>query len=148
MVLRSTDASVELAGKHEDKLARARELGLTCIQVAQVSACSADIVVDSTGSQHGLALAIATARPRGTVVMKTTVAQTSAIDMSPVVVKELTMVGSRCGPFPRAIEALASNQITVDTLVDARYPLERGMEAMERAATPGILKVLIDVWKV
>jgi threonine dehydrogenase-like Zn-dependent dehydrogenase len=67
--------------------------------------------------------------------------------MPPIVVKELTVVGSRCGPFDRAIEALESGWIAVDSLIDARFPLERGVEAVKRAASPGTMKVLIDIWE-
>jgi threonine dehydrogenase-like Zn-dependent dehydrogenase len=147
MVLQATGASVELAGKHESKLARARALGLTSTHVERIVASSADIVVEASGSASGLEVASQIARPRGTVVLKTTVARASPIDMSPIVVKELTVVGSRCGPFDRAIEALESGWIAVDSLIDARFPLERGVEAVKRAASPGTMKVLIDIWE-
>jgi threonine dehydrogenase-like Zn-dependent dehydrogenase len=82
-------------------------------------------------------------RPRGTVVLKTTIAGASTLALAPVVVDEVTIVGSRCGPFPRALDALARGLVDVRALIDDRFPLADGLRALQRAAEPGVLKVLV-----
>jgi threonine dehydrogenase-like Zn-dependent dehydrogenase len=104
----------------------------------------ARLVVEATGSPEGLGRALGLARPRGKVVLKTTVAQSSVIDLSPVVIDELTIVGSRCGNVGRAIELLARHQVDPTPLIAARYPLAQADEALEHAAQPGVLKVLVE----
>ena len=104
---------------------------------------SADVVIDCTGSPEGLSLARRAVRPRGTVVMKSTYHGEAPQNLSPVVVDELTLVGSRCGPFPAALAALAEGRVAVEDLVQGRYPLAAGREAFAHAARPGALKVLL-----
>lgn len=103
-----------------------------------------DVVVDCTGSADGLALAGRLVRPRGTVVLKTTVHDLGQPNPNGWVIDELTVVGSRCGPFAPALRLLASGRVDPRPLLTARYPLERGTEALAHAARPGAVKVLID----
>jgi len=139
-VLAGAGAAVVLAGRHREKLGRARQLGIeTGPPVA-----GADLVVDATGAPDGLAIALSLVRPRGTVVVKTTVAAEHRLDLAPAVINEVTILGSRCGPFPPALAALAAGRVSVAPLVDAVYPLDDGVAAFARAATPGTLKVLVD----
>jgi len=140
-VLCTAGADVVMSGRHARKLAVAREVGL---QVG-TPAPGADVVVDATGSPEGLPAALALARPRGIVVLKTTVAAEHRLDLAPAVVNELTLVGSRCGRFGPAIAALADERIAVEPLIDAEYPLADGLAAFEQARTKGVLKVLLDV---
>jgi threonine dehydrogenase-like Zn-dependent dehydrogenase len=84
-------------------------------------------------------------RPRGTVVLKTTVAGDQTMTWAPVVIDEVTIVGSRCGPFDRALAALEAGEISVLPLLSGRFDLARGVEALEHAASRPVLKVLIDV---
>jgi len=139
-VLASAGAQVTLAGHHPAKLACARRLGIH----TGAARPGADLVVDATGSAGGLPAALALVRPRGTVVMKTTVAAPHQLDLASVVVNEVTVVGSRCGPFSPALEALAGRRVSVAPLVDAVYPLDDAVAAFTRAATPETLKVLVD----
>ena len=139
-VLAGAGAEVVLVGRHEQKLARARHLGIATGSAAP----GADLVVDATGSPGGLAAALALVRPRGTVVLKTTVAGDHRLDLAPAVINEVTIVGSRCGRFAPALAALAGGRITVAPLVDAVYPLDDAVGAFARAARPGVLKVLIE----
>ena len=104
----------------------------------------ADVVVECTGNPEGLALAARAVRPRGTIVLKSTYHGEARLDVSRLVVNEVTLVGSRCGPFPRALALLAEGRIDVRALVHARYPLREGLRAFEEAARPGALKVLLD----
>jgi threonine dehydrogenase-like Zn-dependent dehydrogenase len=139
-VLATAGATVTLAGHHPGKLALAERLGLATGQPAP----GADLVVDATGSPAALAQALALVRPRGTVVLKTTVAAHHQLDLAPAVINEVTIVGSRCGPFAPALAALAGGRVRVAPLVEARYPLDDGVAAFAHAARPGALKVLID----
>jgi threonine dehydrogenase-like Zn-dependent dehydrogenase len=139
-VLTRAGADVLLAGRHPEKLARARQLGIR----TGTPSPGADVVVEATGSADGLGLALTLVRPRGTVVLKSTVAAEHRLDLAPAVINEVTLVGSRCGRFGPALDALATGQVSVLPLVDAVYPLGEGPAAFERAATPGTLKVLLD----
>jgi threonine dehydrogenase-like Zn-dependent dehydrogenase len=139
-VLAGAGAHVTLAGRHPEKLARAARLGITTGDPP----AGADLVVDATGARTGLAAALALVRPRGTVVLKTTVAAAHEVDLAPAVINEVTLVGSRCGRFPPALDALRSKRIQVAPLVDGVYPLGDAVDAFTRAAAPGTFKVLVD----
>ena len=139
-VLMVTGARVVLAGHHAEKLVRARQLGVA----TGPPEVGADLVVDTTGSPGGLAAALSAVRPRGTIVLKTTVAGEHRLDLAPAVINEVTVVGSRCGPFAPAVAALADGRISVAPLVDAVYPLDDAVAAFARAAEPGVLKVQIE----
>ena len=84
-----------------------------------------DVVIDCTGRSEGLALAIATVRPRGTIILKSTAAAGAAMNLAPVVINEITIVGSRCGRFRPAIDALAANKCDPRTLIDGEFSLDR-----------------------
>jgi alcohol dehydrogenase len=101
------------------------------------------LVVDATGSAEGLRAAISMCEPRGTVVMKSTVHGLVAIDTAPAIVNEITLVGSRCGRFEPAMKMLASGKVRVADLIAEEFSLDRAPEAFARAATKGVLKVLL-----
>lgn len=111
---------------------------------AETAAPGADVVVDCSGSPEGLALATRLVRPRGTVVLKTTTHDLGAASPTAWVIDEVTVVGSRCGPFGPALRLLASGQVDPRDLIDARFRLEQGVEALQLAAEPGVVKVLIE----
>jgi threonine dehydrogenase-like Zn-dependent dehydrogenase len=139
-VLGAAGARVRLAGRHAEKLTRARALGIHTGEPAR----GADLVVDATGSPDGLVAALTLVRPRGTVVLKTTVAVEHRLALAAAVIDEVTIVGSRCGPFAPALAALADGRVAVAPLIDAVYPLDDAVAAVARAASPGTLKVLVD----
>jgi threonine dehydrogenase-like Zn-dependent dehydrogenase len=139
-VLVHAGATVVLAGHHEAKLARARSLGVPTGEPTR----GADLVVDATGTPGGLPEALALVRPRGTIVLKTTVAAAHHLDLAPVVINEVTLVGSRCGLFMRPLASLAASGVAVTPLIDAVHSLDDGVAAFTRAAEPGVHKVLID----
>lgn len=95
-----------------------------------------DVVVDATGSSAGLELAYRLVKPRGTIVLKTTVAKMDLFDLNRLVIDEVTLVGSRCGPFDAALSALAKKEVDVKPLISRRMPLRDGVEAMKLASTP------------
>jgi threonine dehydrogenase-like Zn-dependent dehydrogenase len=105
----------------------------------------ADIVVDCTGSETGLPTALRLVRPRGTIVLKTTVAGTQTLAWAPFVIDEVTLVGSRCGPFDQALAALEEGRVDVRPLISGRVNLSDGAVALDRAQAKGVLKVLIEV---
>jgi threonine dehydrogenase-like Zn-dependent dehydrogenase len=143
-VLSSLSDHVLVIGKHAAKLAVLDALGIEGrLLVDRPSTRIADIVVDCTGSASGLATALGLVRPRGTVVLKTTIAGAQTLALAPVVVDEITIVGSRCGPFDPALDALANGLVDVRPLISERFNLSDGMRALERAGEPGVLKVLL-----
>ncbi len=145
-VLRGAAERVTLVGRHRHKLALAgASIAQRTTDEAASLARSFDVVVDATGSAAGLADAIKLARPRGTVVLKTTVAGEHALSLAPVVIDELTLVGSRCGPFGRAIEALAARAVDVRPLVSEVFSLDDAEAAFACAGRKGVAKVVIDV---
>ena len=119
--------------------------GIHCATADAFEPGSADMVVEVTGNPDGFGIARRLVRPGGTLVMKSTYAGALTLDASMVVVDEITLVGSRCGPFQPALELLASGRLEVDDLIAARYPLTRGLEAFDAAAQPGALKVQVEV---
>lgn len=144
-VLAQHGADTVLVGRHPRKLAVARALGLATAALESLPKKTFDVVVEATGAPEGLETAVALARPRGTVVLKSTYHGELQLDAAPIVIDELTLVGSRCGPFEPAIAALASGRVRPEPLVDAVLPLAEGVAAMQRAATPGALKVVLDM---
>lgn len=143
MALATTGCRLTLVGRHPEKLARVSHLP----SATEIPERDYDVVVEATGSRRGLVDALRVVRARGTVVLKSTFAGTPAegeeIDTNRIVVDELKLVGSRCGPFDRALAALARGEVDPRPLIDARYPLADGERAMQHAATRGTLKVLL-----
>lgn len=137
---------VLVIGKHAEKLTILRQLGLgACLFEDRPCDRSADIVVDCTGSESGLPTALQLVRPRGTIVMKTTVAGTQTMSWAPIVIDEVRIVGSRCGPFDRALTALERGEVQVQPLISDRFELPDGIAAFERAQSKDSLKILLDV---
>lgn len=142
-VLHQAGARVTVVGKHPDKLGFLKKQGLRTCLLADWRASFADIAVEATGSEAGLALAIETVRPRGTLVLKSTVAAEHVLSLAPLVINEVTVVGSRCGVFAPALEALAYQRVNVSPLINKVYPLGEGIDAVNHAARAGTLKILL-----
>lgn len=134
-----------LVGRHANKLALARKWGIQTAGVGELPLNRADVVVDCTGQAGGFADALELVRPRGDIVLKSTYHGLPEADLTRVVVDEVRVIGSRCGPFAPAIALLARGAVDVESLVAARYGLDDGLAAMQRAAEKGTLKVLLDV---
>ena len=138
--------SVLLVGKHADKLKLTSDAGLDAVSLDEFSPDrSADVVIDATGRPEGLELAMRTVRPMGSVALKSTFASAEPTNLAPVVIDEVTIVGSRCGPFDEAIEALAAGRIEVTDLISSRFDLDHGLDALAAAGDGRNIKVLIDV---
>jgi len=140
-------SDVTLIGHHREKLEKARWRGVkTQLEFPAGMEGNVDIVVEAAGSTRGLGDAVALCRPRGTVVLKSTVASEIGVDLSPVVVNELTLVGSRCGRFETGLRMLESYpDMPIERLISAEYPIEEASAAFEMAVQPDTLKVLIDI---
>lgn len=143
-MLQVRGARVHLFGRHREKLRIAEKRGVAGeLRRAKLPAAAYDYVVEATGSREGLAQAVAMTRPRGTVILKSTVHDAARIDTAPIVVNEITLVGSRCGAFPPAIELLASGRINVEDMISDSFPLPQAPAAFRRAGEKGVIKVLL-----
>ena len=151
--LRRFAPGIVLAGKHEEKLAVAAAQGVTVRQGNEAGAIVAalrrefglfDVVIEATGRPQGLQTALELVRPEGTVVLKTTTFAPTTLAMAKVVVDEISLVGSRCGDIGLAIAYLKDKLVDVLPLVEAAYPFEAFQEALDHAARPGAMKVLLD----
>ncbi len=143
-VLHQAGTRVRLVGRHETKLAILRRHGIEAVLASAWDHAPADLVVEATGTAAGLHAAIAATRPRGTVVLKSTSADAVTLNSAPLVINEISVVGSRCGSFPPAVRALVGRGIDVTSLISARRPLTDGVAALQLAAQPGVLKVLLE----
>jgi len=139
-VLKRAGADVVVSARHPAQRARADRLGIASGEPAP----GADLVVDATGAADGLRQALTLVRPRGTVVLKTTVASEHRLDLAPAVINEITIVGSRCGRFPPALDALAAGGVAVEPLIDAVVPLDDALTGFECAAAKGAMKIVLD----
>jgi threonine dehydrogenase-like Zn-dependent dehydrogenase len=144
-VLKTTGCQLMVLGKHDNKLSWLAAHGIRTALISQPPQARADVVVECTGSPLGFDFARHLTRPRGTLVLKSTYAGRLSVDMSRVAVDEIHIVGSRCGPFPRALDALANGKVDVRPLIHARYPLAEALAAMDHAQRPGVLKVLLEM---
>jgi threonine dehydrogenase-like Zn-dependent dehydrogenase len=143
-VLQGAGANVLAVGRHPEKLAVLRRRGINTSLASDAPLGPAPLVVEATGSPDGFARAVAAVKPRGTLVLKSTCAEQPTVDLAPLVIHELHVIGSRCGPFPPALRALETGAVDVRSLIHARFPLARGDQALRMAAQPGVLKVLIE----
>lgn len=144
-VLAVHGAKVHQFGRHKEKLAIAELAGVTGeVAKGALPVSAYDFVVDATGSVDGLRAAVAMTRPRGTLVMKSTVAGLVSIDTAPIIVNEITLVGSRCGRFHPALELLRRGKIHVEPMIQGRMALTKAPEAFQLAARKGTLKVLLE----
>ena len=135
-----------LVGKHPAKLEAAEKQGIQTVSVEDFTpAGQADVVIDATGTASGLQMAVKTVKPRGTIVLKSTFAADAGLSLAPLVINEVTVVGSRCGPFGEALGALSRREVDVSALISKRFPLREGLAALDAAMAPANIKVLIDV---
>jgi threonine dehydrogenase-like Zn-dependent dehydrogenase len=152
-VLTLSGCEVGMIGKHEDKLALAAKRGVQSYllddaeKFALENGRRVDMVVECTGSAQGLEMALRLTRPRGTLVLKSTVADRSTLDLAPIVIDEIRVQGSRCGPFAPALRALSQKLVNINPLISARYTLDEGPVAFDHAKRRGVLKVLIHTTK-
>ncbi|BAZ29505.1 zinc-containing alcohol dehydrogenase superfamily protein [Cylindrospermum sp. NIES-4074] len=140
-----TGCDLLVVGRHQQKLANLEARGIKTGLADAVIDSAFDISVECTGNPEGFAIARRALRPRGTLVLKSTYAGKLSLDASSLVVDEITLIGSRCGPFPAALELLANGKVDLQPLIHACYPLSQGLGAFENAQSRGVLKVLLEM---
>jgi threonine dehydrogenase-like Zn-dependent dehydrogenase len=150
-VLVLTGCEVMMVGKHEEKLALAAKHGVRTYVLDDATSFAlenrrrVDLAVECSGSAQGLEMALRLVRPRGTIILKSTVSAMSTLHLAPIVIDEIRVQGSRCGPFAPALRALSQRKVDVLPLISARYSLDDGLAAFNHAGQKGVLKVLMLV---
>lgn len=150
LVMAHTGSGLTVIGRHRRKLEMALGFGADRVLLDDPALRSElrarfDVVVEASGSPSGLGTALALAKPRGIVILKSTHHQTTALDISQVVVNELKIVGSRCGRFRPALDLAVSRSMDLSALISRRFPLEEGLRAFEEAAAPETMKVILQI---
>jgi threonine dehydrogenase-like Zn-dependent dehydrogenase len=143
LTLSLRDCRLKVVVRHPVQVQILQSHGIETKSSEEIHSGEADLVVEATGSPEGLLLASKAVRPRGTIVLKSTFAGSSDINLSPLVVDEVTIVGSRCGPFDKALALLERASLDLTPMIMKSFPLEDGQEAFKHAAQPGVLKVLL-----
>ncbi|HEX4210362.1 MAG TPA: alcohol dehydrogenase catalytic domain-containing protein, partial [Candidatus Binataceae bacterium] len=142
LALKANGFSLVIAGHHQEKLARLAALGLAGATADDLRR-QYDVVIDCTGSPSGFSQALELVRPRGTIILKSTAASAESLNLAPIVINEISVVGSRCGRFQPAIAAMADGSIDLSPLIDGVYPLGEAFAAFAAAANPVNFKILI-----
>jgi threonine dehydrogenase-like Zn-dependent dehydrogenase len=142
LALTGCDLRVVARHAHQQNLLNAR--GIRIISEEDIQPWRWDVVVEATGSPSGFALARKAIRPRGTLVMKSTYKGEMSVNFSSIVVDEINIIGSRCGPFEPALRLMESRQVDPTVLIADEFKLENALKAFERAAETGVLKVLME----
>lgn len=140
-----TGCDLLVVGRHRNKLDRLAARGIKTGLADAVTERAFDLSVECTGNPEGFAIARRALRPRGTLVLKSTYADRLTFDVSSLVVDEITLIGSRCGPFPQALQLLSQEKLDVNYLIQTRYPLDEAIAAFDRAQERGVLKVLLEI---
>jgi threonine dehydrogenase-like Zn-dependent dehydrogenase len=146
-VIRLTGAFVLTVGRHLKKLNILQKKGIKTCRFDKVSPKKADIVIECTGSPAGFNAALNLVHPRGTIVLKSTYQVKPTVDLAPIAINEITIIGSRCGPFSPAIRLLEDKIIDVQPLISQRFSLDKAMEAIEAAHQKENIKVILDISK-
>jgi len=144
-VLQPVGCHLVAVGHHADKLDILARRGIRVTTSLDDVERGADVVVEATGTPDGFASARELVRPRGTIVLKSTYHDDVTVNLTMVVVDEVQLIGSRCGPFDPAIRLLEDRLVDVESLIHARYSLAESLAAFERAATRGTLKVMLGM---
>ncbi|MEW6258275.1 MAG: alcohol dehydrogenase catalytic domain-containing protein [Thermodesulfobacteriota bacterium] len=141
--LRHSGSDLRILARYPEQRRILSAFGIQEIEEGEIGRCRWDVVIEATGSSRGFDLAVEAVRPQGTLVVKSTYTGALTLDMSRLVVNEVTIVGSRCGPFAPALRLLGSKAVDPIPLIADIYRLEDGLAAFEAAAKPGMLKVLL-----
>lgn len=144
-VLAGTGCRLAVSARYAAQRSMLELDGIRWVEFSDITKRHFDIVVEATGSQAGFRDAQQAVRPRGQIILKSTYAGAITVNFSEIVVDEITLIGSRCGPFPEALRWLASGKISPARLIDTRFNLESGNMAFAHAAQPGVMKVLLDI---
>jgi len=144
-VLKLNSAKVVVIGKHETKLKLLERFSIETKLLSEFKPRQSPITIEATGSIEGFELAVKCTQPRGTLVLKSTVADSEKFNLSPLVIDEIAVIGSRCGPFSPALGALEKGSVIVEDLISKTFRFEDAIAAFDYAKKPGVLKVLLDM---
>ncbi len=144
-VLSLTGCNLTVVGNHSEKLSVLDELGIKTRLRSSFRDNGFDIVVDCTGSSSGIKAALQIVKAKGKVVLKTTISKKGVIDTNAIVIKELELIGSRCGPFGRAIESIESRNIDLYSLISREFSIEEGIRAFQYASKKDTMKVILKI---
>ena len=146
LALNAQNLNVTLVGKHQNKLDIAKAQGVkTALLQDFAIEKKYDVVVEATGSVSGFETSLALTKPRGTLVLKSTVATGKELNLAPIVIDEITVLGSRCGQFPPALRLLESGKIDFTPLISGKYPIDKAIEAFEKNKEKDTLKILLEI---
>ena len=144
LALNALNINVTLVGKHQNKLDIAKKQGVEVRLLNNFEIKKEyDIVIEATGSVSGFETAMALTKPRGVLVLKSTVAASKEFNLAPIVIDEITVLGSRCGQFPPALRLLKSGKIDLKPMISATYSIDKALEAFEKNKEKDVLKVLL-----
>jgi threonine dehydrogenase-like Zn-dependent dehydrogenase len=144
-VIATTGSKLTAVGRHREKLSILDDIGIKTGLSPEFTERDFDFVIDCTGSPSGIRTALKIVKPRGIIVLKTTISNRIQIDMNQFVINEISLTGSRCGPFQPAIKAIKSRQIDLYPLISCVYPIEEGVKAFRHASSKSALKVILKV---
>lgn len=143
--LAASNCDLTVIGHYDEKLAILGKLGIKTSLSSSYEEPEFDIVVECTGSRSGINTALNIVRPKGKIILKTTVAEKDSFDLNHIVINEISLIGSRCGPFKPAIQAIKSGAIDLLPLISKIYSLDDGLRALEYAAKKGVIKVILKM---
>lgn len=146
LTLQAHNLDVLLVGKHQNKLDIAKKQGVKTLLLENLDMQNQfDVVVEATGSASGFETSMALTKPRGVLVLKSTVATGKELNLAPIVINEITVLGSRCGQFGPALRLLENNRIDFTPFISGVYPVENALEAFEANKSKETLKILIKL---
>ena len=146
LTLNAHNLDVLLVGKHQNKLDIARAQGVKTLLLNELDTQTQfDIVVEATGSASGFETSMALTKPRGVLVLKSTVASGKELNLAPIVINEITVLGSRCGQFGPALRLLENKRIDFTPFISGIYPIDNALEAFEANKSKETLKILIKI---
>ena len=143
--LMTTGCDLKVVARYANQRKLLAQFNIAAIAEHSLPAGLFDIVIEATGSKAGFSLARKAVRPGGIIVLKSTTKDDVRVDFSSIVVDEVTLIGSRCGPFDPALNLLANNRVDPIGLIEGRYPLNAIQEAFQHASRPGALKVIVQI---
>ena len=143
-VLHQAGCQLEVVIRHLNQHTLLTQRNIATLTEQTVGQKRYDLVVEASGTPEGLDLARICVHPRGTIVLKSTYHGSQEVDFSSIVVDEVSLIGSRCGPFEPALKLLSAGQVDPSALIEAIYPIDQGLSAFEHAAQPGVLKILLQ----
>lgn len=144
-VLAVNNCNATAVGKHAENLAMIKRLGVATFLSSSFNHEKYDVVIEASGNPEAFPLAVECVKPRGTLILKSTYAKSLTFNPAPIVVNEITVVGSRCGRFSEALRFLEMYKPDFSRMISKEFPIEKGLEAVEYSRKPGILKVLLKV---